>query len=180
MRPIASVRQTELRGTRFLRIPYITIWPCGWFFSCSVARLSELQRFLGGGRRLGRVRVFWSLRAIYVRFFKFLVKIWKKICQFRKLWHTKQHAHGFLGGFPNLAGDLGEILNPTGTMLENLLVTLVFERKINNCFKMSEENWSFLRLGYNKAEQIFVLESHLSPIKVGRATFNDLQCKGEL
>ena len=45
---------------------------------------------------------------------------------------------------------------------------------------MSEENWSFLRLGYNKAEQIFVLESHLSPIKVGRATFNDLQCKGEL
>ena len=75
---------------------------------------------------------------------------------------------------------MGEILNPTGTILENSLVTLVFERKINNCFKMSEENWSFLRLGYNKAEQIFVLESHLSPIKVGRATFNDLQCKGEL
>ena len=46
--------------------------------------------------------------------------------------------------------------------------------------KMSEENWSFIRLGYNKAQQIFVLESHLSPIKVGRATFNDLQCKGEL
>ena len=45
---------------------------------------------------------------------------------------------------------------------------------------MSEENWSFIRLGYNKAQQIFVLESHLSPIKVGRATFNDLQCKGEL